>query len=148
MTDKPAAKKKEDAAASNATPTETKADAATRKDDDALKAILKAALKDAAFDGFTDGVLAKAGKSAGVDKADAGAPVSGRRLSLIEYFSASVDGDGGKGWRRWIWPRRKIRERIKIAVLTRLALLEPNKEAARRAAALMTLPMHAARAPR
>ena len=42
-------------------------------------------------------------------------------------------------------PKLKIRERIKIAVLTRLALLAPNKEAARRAAALLTLPMHAAR---
>ncbi len=31
----------------------------------------------------------------------------------------------------------KIRERIKIAVLTRLALLEPHKEAARRAAAAL-----------
>ena len=36
----------------------------------ALKeAVLKAALKDAAFDGFTDNVLAKAGKEAGADQA-------------------------------------------------------------------------------
>ena len=31
--------------------------------------MLKAALKNAAFDGFTDSVLAKAGKEAGADKA-------------------------------------------------------------------------------
>ncbi|HWF63665.1 MAG TPA: COQ9 family protein, partial [Rhizomicrobium sp.] len=42
-------------------------------------------------------------------------------------------------------PKLKIRNRIKVAVLTRLALLAPNKEAARSAAALMTLPMHAGR---
>ena len=33
------------------------------------EAVLEAALKDAAFDGFTDSVLAKAGKEAGADKA-------------------------------------------------------------------------------
>ena len=37
--------------------------------DDALKKrVVQAALGDAAFDGFTDAVLAKAGKSAGVEK--------------------------------------------------------------------------------
>ena len=38
----------------------------------------------------------------------------------------------------------KIRERIATAVKTRLAILKPHKEAARRAAALLSLPMHAA----
>jgi ubiquinone biosynthesis protein COQ9 len=38
----------------------------------------------------------------------------------------------------------KIRERIAAAVKTRLAILKPHKEAARRAGALLSLPMHAA----
>jgi ubiquinone biosynthesis protein COQ9 len=38
----------------------------------------------------------------------------------------------------------KIRERIACAVKTRLAILKPQKEAARRAAALLSLPVHAA----
>ena len=38
----------------------------------------------------------------------------------------------------------KIRERITTAVKTRLASLRPHKEAARRAAAFLTLPLHAA----
>src|SRR5471032_1052402 len=38
----------------------------------------------------------------------------------------------------------KIRERIAAAVRTRLAVLKPQKEAARRAGALLSLPMHAA----
>ena len=38
----------------------------------------------------------------------------------------------------------KIRERIATAVKTRLAVLKPHKEAARRAAAFLSLPMHAA----
>ena len=36
-------------------------------------------------------------------------------------------------------PSRKIRDRIKLAILTRLSILNPNKEAARRAAALLSL---------
>jgi ubiquinone biosynthesis protein COQ9 len=38
----------------------------------------------------------------------------------------------------------KIRERIAAAVKARLSVLAPHKEAARRAAALLSLPMHAA----
>jgi ubiquinone biosynthesis protein COQ9 len=38
----------------------------------------------------------------------------------------------------------KIRLRIATAVKTRLMILKPHKEAARRAAALLSLPMHAA----
>jgi len=38
----------------------------------------------------------------------------------------------------------KIRERIAAAVLARLAILKPHKEAARRAAAMLSLPMNAA----
>jgi ubiquinone biosynthesis protein COQ9 len=38
----------------------------------------------------------------------------------------------------------KIRERIAAAVLARLSVLRLNKEAARRAAAFLSLPMHAA----
>jgi ubiquinone biosynthesis protein COQ9 len=38
----------------------------------------------------------------------------------------------------------KIRERITAAVQARLSALRPHKEAARRAAAMLSLPMHAA----
>jgi ubiquinone biosynthesis protein COQ9 len=155
MSDKPAAKKKKaaaagaDASSQDAPKKKTEkrqADAQTEKTDDALKdAILKAALKDAAFDGFTDGVLAKAGKSVGADKAALTRLFPEGVLSLIEFFSYSVDKAMEEKLTAVDLAKRKIRERIKIAVLTRLALLAPNKEAARRAAALMTLPMHAAR---
>jgi ubiquinone biosynthesis protein COQ9 len=161
MTDKPAAKKKKASAAADA-PAETpkkkdapradaSADAQTGKtgkpkSDTVLKdAVLKAALKDAAFDGFTDSMLAKAGKSAGADKAALARLFPEGILSLIEYFSTSMDTAMAEKLAAVDLPKLKIRERIKIAVLTRLALLAPNKEAARRAAALMTLPMHAGR---
>ena len=117
------------------------------KPGDALKdAVLSAALKDAAFDGFTDSVLAKAGKSAGADKAALAQMFPDGPLSLVEYFSTALDAAMEKKLEAVDLSKRKIRERIKIAVMTRLALLAPNKEAARRAAAMMTLPMHAGRA--
>jgi ubiquinone biosynthesis protein COQ9 len=112
--------------------------------DHALKeAVLKAALKDAAFDGFTDSVLAKAGKDAGADPAALARLFPEGALSLIEYFSTSIDEEMEKKLSTTDLSTRKIRERIKIAVMTRLWLLEPHKEAARRAAATLTLPMHA-----
>ncbi len=138
MTEKPAAPRKK-----KATP---KPDAGEPQSDAALKAaILKAALKDAAFDGFTDGVLAKAGKTVNADKDILARLFPEGALSLIEYFSTSVDEAMEEKLKALDLSKRKIRERIKLAVLTRLALLAPNKEAARRAAATMTLPMHAAR---
>jgi ubiquinone biosynthesis protein COQ9 len=117
----------------------------TPQGDETLKeAVLKAALKDAAFDGFTDSVLAKAGTEAGADKASLARLFPEGPLSLIEYFSHSIDQAMEKKLAATDLGARKIRERIKIAVMTRLWLLEPHKEAARRAAATLSLPMHAA----
>src|ERR1700761_465873 len=101
--------------------------------DGALKeAVLKAALKDAAFDGFTDTVLAKAGKEGGADQATLARLFPDGPLSLIEYFSTSIDEAMEKKLAATTdLTTRKIRERIKIAVMTRLWLLEPHKEVAR-----------------
>ena len=138
MTEKPASPRKKKAAP-KPDAEEPQSDAATKK------AILKEALKDAAFDGFTDSVLAKAAKKAGADKDVVARLFPEGALSLIEYFSTSVDDAMEEKLKALDLSKRKIRERIKLAVLTRLALLAPNKEAARRAAAAMTLPMHAGR---
>ena len=115
------------------------------RDDNALKnTVLAAALPDAAFDGFTDAMLAKAGKSAGVD-ADALARLFPEGpLSLIEFYSHQADGEMEKLLAAMDLQSKKIRERIAAAVLARLSVLKPHKEAARRAGATLSLPMHAA----
>ncbi len=141
MTEKPAAAKKKKAAPKP----DEKTVEPPQSDAALMKAVLKEALKDAAFDGFTDGVLAKAGKKVDADKEALVRLFPEGVLSLIEYFSTSVDDAMEEKLRALDLSKRKIRERIKLAVLTRLALLAPNKEAARRAAATMTLPMHAGR---
>ncbi|HXR94941.1 MAG TPA: COQ9 family protein [Rhizomicrobium sp.] len=123
-------------------------DNAAASDQAVKETVLKAALKDAAFDGFTDSVLAKAGRDAGVDPAALSRLFPDGALSLIEYFSIWIDQAMEKKLATTDLGTRKIRERIKIAVMTRLWLLEPHKEATRRAAATLTLPMHAALAAR
>jgi ubiquinone biosynthesis protein COQ9 len=135
-TEKPAAKKKASA--------QPKQKARTMKSDDALRdQVLNAALKDAAFDGFSESLLAKAGKAAGADKETLAKLFPDGALSLIEYFSSSIDAAMEKKLAAMELEKRKVRARIKTAILTRLEVLGPHKEAARRAAAMLTLPMHA-----
>jgi len=125
---------------------QAEASAQTKKpDDQALRqAVLMAALPHAAFDGFSDSLLQKAGKEAGVSPSDLARLFEGGPLSLVEYFSTYADEEMEKRLAATDLKAMKIRERIATAVKTRLAILKPHKEAARRAAALLSLPMHAA----
>jgi len=112
--------------------------------DAALKAaVLKVALTHVPFDGFSDAVLARAGEETGVDKATLTRLFPDGALSLVEAFSASADNAMEAALAKKKLAGVKIRERIKAAVLARIAAIAPHKEAARRAAAFLTLPPHA-----
>ena len=114
-------------------------------DDAAAKeAVVAASLHDAAFDGFTDALLAKAAATAGIEKAELDRLFPEGARSLIEAYSLSVDAEMEKLLAEMALAKMKIRERIAAAVLARLAVLKPHKEAARRAAAMLSLPLHAA----
>ena len=115
-----------------------------RSDEDLREAVLNAALPHAAFDGFTDMVLQKAGAEAGLEKADVARLFEDGPISLLEYYSTRTDAEMEQRLAQMDLAGMKIRERIATAVKTRLAILKPHKEAARRAAALLSLPMHAA----
>ena len=128
-----------------AAPRKSKAEKMTKPDDEAMKqAVLAAALSHVAFDGFTDTVLEKAGAEADVSKADLARLFEDGPISLVEYYSAWADAEMEKRLGEMDMKSMKIRERIASAVMARLSVLRLNKEAARRAAALLTLPMHAA----
>jgi ubiquinone biosynthesis protein COQ9 len=115
-----------------------------RKSDQSLKtAVLEAALPHAAFDGFTDRLLETAGKEAGLEKADLARLFPDGPLSLIAFYSEATDREMEEKLAAMDLPAMKIRLRITEAVKTRLAILKRHKEAARRAAALLSLPMHA-----
>lgn len=115
------------------------------RNDDALKAqILEAALAHVPFDGFTETVLKKAAKEAGAKPADVARLYPDGPLSLVEAFSADADAKLETALAKKKLGGLKIRERIREAVLARLEILRPKKESARRAAAFLTLPPHAA----
>jgi ubiquinone biosynthesis protein COQ9 len=120
----------------------------TRKrktDDAALKdAVLQAALPHVVFDGFTDKTLARAAKQAGVAKDALTRLFPDGPLSLVEAFSASADAAMEKHLAAMDLKAMKIRARIAAAVMARIEAVRPHKEAARRAAAFLTLPPHAA----
>jgi ubiquinone biosynthesis protein COQ9 len=120
---------------------ETKAEP---KDDAALKlAVIEAALPHAAFDGFTDRVLEDAGKAAGLSAGETLRLFPDGPLSLVEAWSDAVDAQMTQTLAALDLPGMKIRQRIAQAVQTRLAILKRHKDAARRAAAILSLPMHA-----
>ncbi len=120
----------------------------TRKrktDDAALKeAVLQAALPHVVFDGFTDKTLARAAKEAGVAKDALTRLFPDGPMSLVETFSRSADAAMEKNLAAMDLKAMKIRARIAAAVMARIEAVRPHKEAARRAAAFLTLPPHAA----
>jgi ubiquinone biosynthesis protein COQ9 len=107
------------------------------------KAVLDAALPDAAFDGFTDKVLEKASRAAGVDASSQARLFPEGAMSLIEFYSHDVDAAMAAALADMDLASMKIRARIRAAVKARLAALAPHKEAARRAASALMLPGHA-----
>ncbi len=116
----------------------------TKKPDDAaLKAaILEVALKNAPFDGFTDRLLERAGKEIGADKDALARLFPQGPLDLVEAFSRRCDAELEERLATLGLASMKVRARISTAVLERLAILRPHKEAARRAAAFLSLPPH------
>jgi ubiquinone biosynthesis protein COQ9 len=115
-----------------------------RNDQEMRETVLAAALPHAAFDGFTDSMLQKAGAEAGVSKTELTRLFENGAISLVEFYSTHTDAEMEKRLGAMDLKAMKIRERIATAVKARLAILKPHKEAARRAAAMLSLPMHAA----
>ena len=62
-------------------------------DQEMREAVLAAALPHAAFDGFTDMVLQKAGDEAGVSKADLARLFENGPISLVEFYSIRTDAE-------------------------------------------------------
>lgn len=106
-------------------------------------AILGASLRHVAFDGFTDSVLQRAADEVGIPRAELSRLFPDGALSLVEAFSESADAEMVRELGKHKLASMKIRDRIALAVKTRIAVLQPHKEAARRAAAFLTLPPYA-----
>lgn len=110
---------------------------------DPKSAVLIAALAHVPFDGFTHSVLARAADERGISRSELQRLFPKGPLSLAEAFSEWADAETVRELAAQDLSSLKIRDRITLAVETRIAVLKPHKEAARRAAAFLTLPPHA-----
>ena len=112
-------------------------------DDEAARkrAVLDAALKHAATDGFNDRVLEEAGKDAGIGAEMLLHLFPRGAAGLVEFFSEQCDTAMERQLAGMKLDGMKVRERIAAAVLARIDALRPHKESARRAAAFLMLPM-------
>lgn len=112
---------------------------------DAIRArLLTPALEAAAFDGFTPLMLRRAAERAGVSEAEAAAAFPTGVIGLVEYWSHEADKASAAALKSEAAKALKIREKVALGVEARIDYLRPHKEAARRAAAWLALPMNAA----
>ncbi len=125
-------------------PRKTAKKKSTARSDEALRAaVLGAALKHAPFDGFTDKTLERAAAETGIDPKALGRLFPNGAQSLVEEFSNAMDRAMEETLARAKLASMKIRDRIRAAVNARIDAMRPHKEAARRAAAFLTLPPNA-----
>src|SRR5579859_4951999 len=87
-----------------------KAEAPSRDDQQLREAVLAAALPHAAFDGFSDSVLQKAGVEAQVAKTDLARLFENGVLSLVEFYSTHTDAEMEKRLASADLKAMKIRE--------------------------------------
>jgi ubiquinone biosynthesis protein COQ9 len=114
---------------------------------DELRPLLARAVpRHAGFDGWGDSAVDAAAGELGVNPAVARLAFGGNRVAMIDAWFASVDAD----MLEMVPPEQlatmKIREKITALVEARLTLLTPNREALRRATAILAFPTNAARA--
>ena len=115
-----------------------------RTDEELKAAVLEAALGYAVEDGFTDRTMTRAGSDAGVGCEMMLHLFPQGPASLVEFYSGQNDAEMEQLLAKENLAVMKVRDRIAAAVLTRLEIVKPHKEAARRAAAFLMLPVNAA----
>ncbi len=113
-------------------------------DAEVSRAIFEAALPRIAQDGFSDKTLNYAAAAANVDAATLKRLFPRDGQSLVEAFSEWADAQMDVALKNTPLSEMKIRARIKAAVNARIVALRPHKEAARRAAAFLSLPQNTA----
>ena len=99
----------------------------------------------AAFDGWNEAAVRSAASDFGVDGDIAALAFKGRAIDLVEHWIHSVDAEMARRLPAEILGVMKIRAKITALVATRLEIMAPNKEALRRAMAIMAMPRNVVR---
>lgn len=113
---------------------------------DEIRAALAPLLpRQAAFDGWRPAAVDNAARLAGVDPALARLAFADGATGMIDAWFASIDTRMADAFSAEALSVMKIRERIAALVEARLTLLAPDREALRRALAILALPQNLAK---
>ncbi len=96
----------------------------------------------AGFDGWSDSALILAAKAAGVDVDVARLAFPGGAVGMIDAWFSHIDAAMGAALPADRLATMKVREKIAALVEARLAVLAPQREALRRALAILAMPMN------
>ena len=102
----------------------------------------------AAFDGWSEEAVRGAAGQSGIDPDAAMFAFSGGAMQMIDAWLASIDAAMAQALPADQLAKLKIRERIRTLVQFRLDAVAGQKEALRRAQAIMAMPQNAARSVR
>jgi len=106
-------------------------------------ALIEAMLPDVAFDGWTRPALRAAARRIGIPAAEAVALFPGGTVDLVACFSRWADLRMLDRLEAEALDPLRIPERIALAIVTRLEIVAPWREAVRRALSVLVLPHHA-----
>lgn len=110
--------------------------------------LLLAALPEVAFDGWSQAALKRAAQEVGCGPLDLAQAFPGGALDMVAHFSDWADRAMLARMAADDVPTLKVRERVALALRSRLQAMTPYREAAQRAAGLLALPSNAALAAR
>jgi ubiquinone biosynthesis protein COQ9 len=110
--------------------------------------ILEAALPNVAFDGWTTRLMREAADAAGISHGEMRLAFPGGIVDLVLCFLADGDRRMEEALAKRDLASLKVRERITLAVRTRIEVDASHREAVRRAVTLLALPISGAAGPR
>ncbi|WP_418152532.1 COQ9 family protein [Litorimonas sp. RW-G-Af-16] len=102
--------------------------------------ILAAALTLAPFEGWTDMMLRKAERKAGLTRGAAALYFPEGPLGVIAYWAEQLDAEAAAKLAAMDLSSMKIREKVTAGVLARMEAMDDHLEAARRASSRLALP--------
>jgi ubiquinone biosynthesis protein COQ9 len=102
----------------------------------------------AAFDGWSAAAVAAAADAIGADRDVARLAIPDSAVAMIDLWFAYIDREMARRLPPETLAEMKIRARIAALVETRLDILAPDREALRRAVAILAMPQNAVRATR
>ncbi len=98
--------------------------------------------ENAVFDGWTRAAVEAAADQLGIDRDQARLAMPKDAAGMIDVYIAGVDRALEERWPAEKLATLKIRERIRTLVWTRLEIMEPAREAMRRALAILAMPQN------